>query len=80
MADLPREELLRRADIVIKSFRENHIKADVHFKFTCGRCGERCMLSEPNLLPENGECHKCGAITKLGQGGFTLITTLGEGT
>lgn len=80
MADLPREELLRRADIIIKSFRESNVEAIVRFKFTCGKCGTRCTLQEANVLPENGECFHCGAITKLGQGGFMLEAKLGEGT
>ena len=70
--DMPREQLLIHAEIVLKSFADLGIPAEVHFKFTCGRCGTRCTFVEPNLLREKGECHKCGWLTNVEEGGFLL--------
>lgn len=49
---------------------------DVHFKFTCEQCGERCILSDANTLYEYGECYKCGHETKLKILGFLTIRRL----
>lgn len=72
--DLPRDELMKRAQIVVD---ESNGKTDVMFKFTCEHCGERCMFQKPNVLYENGECHKCGKSTKVEFGGFSLWTKFG---
>jgi hypothetical protein len=74
MSDLPREELMAAADEALATATER--SARVYFKFTCERCGARCMLSEPNVLYENGECCECGHVTKIERGGFTLEMTL----
>jgi hypothetical protein len=75
--DLPREELLRRADQAIKQFTQPGVKATVRFKFTCERCGTRCTLSEPNVLYENGECYECGHTTVITKGGFMMEMSIG---
>lgn len=67
--DLPRDELCRRAEIMVD---EAPCQVNVLFKFTCEHCGERCTLQEPNKLYEEGECFKCGHKTKIEVGGFTL--------
>jgi rRNA maturation endonuclease Nob1 len=72
VSDLPREELLNRANIILNSFHEFGIKADVYFKFTCEKCGERVAFKQPNILFENGECFKCGHTTVVTKGGFML--------
>jgi hypothetical protein len=66
--DLPRDELMQLADETLKRYPG----ATVHFKFTCGYCGHRCMLSDPNTLWENGECDECGRTSPITQGGFSL--------
>lgn len=69
--DLPREKLMRAAD---KAMQDNlELLPEIHFKFTCEQCGERCMLSDKNKLYENGECHVCGHETKITKGGFCVI-------
>lgn len=50
--DLPREELVRRAQDVIDEYLGRGQPISTYFKFTCPYCGERCMLSEPNVLYE----------------------------
>jgi rRNA maturation endonuclease Nob1 len=76
-SNLPRQELLERAEAAIQMFATQGVKAHVNFKFTCERCGERCTLTEPNMLYENGECHVCGHVTKIVEGGFALTANLG---
>lgn len=73
--DLPRDELIDRANAAVDSY---NCRVDVHFKFTCPHCGERCMLQEPNMLYENGECHKCGTVSPIEVGGFTLRIAINE--
>lgn len=67
--DLDRDELLRRANL---AFEDSGVPVDVWFKYTCEHCGERCTFQEPNMLYENGECHKCGKTTVVKVGGFCL--------
>ena len=67
--DLPREELIAAADKVVE---DSYVPVDVMFKFSCEHCGERCTFQEPNMLYENGECHKCGQMTKVEFGGYAL--------
>ena len=75
--NLPREELLKRADAAIKLFEKEGCKAHVNFKFDCEKCGERCTLIDNNVLHEYGECHVCKHKTKIVEGGFSLTTTIG---
>jgi hypothetical protein len=70
--DLPREELMKRAQEAIRQIPG----AIVHFKFTCPKCGERCTFTEPNALYENGECCKCGHDAPVTKGGFSLEFTI----
>jgi hypothetical protein len=74
--NLPRAELLKRAQAAIDMFLAQGTPAHVNFKFTCERCGTRCTLSEPNMLYETGECFVCGHITKIVEGGFSLTANL----
>lgn len=77
--DLQREELLKTAQQAIELFKaEKHMDAQVKFKFTCEKCGQRCTLVEPNVLYERGDCFKCGHSTKIEKGGFALIIKLGD--
>lgn len=71
--DLTRNELVKAAEEAVRHWG-GHV--DVHFKFTCAWCGERCMLQEPNKLYENGECHRCGKETPITYGGFCLVGKL----
>lgn len=75
--DLPREELMKRAAEVTAD-DGTWPGANILFKFTCEHCGERCTLVEPNVLYENGECHKCGKTTKIDYGGFTIHMVIGK--
>lgn len=72
--DLPREELIQRAEMVLKEYPPG--AAEIHFKFTCQHCGERCTLSKANYLYENGECYKCGKDTPIKVGGFMVEINL----
>lgn len=70
--DLPRRELMVLADETLKKYPG----AVVHFKFTCGYCGARCTLSDPNVLYETGQCYNCGHDTTITQGGFMVMTKI----
>lgn len=70
MGDLPRKELMKAADEAKLRYAESD--PEIHFKFTCQHCGERCTLSKANTLHENGECYKCGKETKIERGGFMM--------
>jgi hypothetical protein len=43
-------------------FRAGHT---VHQKFTCGRCGTRQTMAEPNRFFTSGKCEECGHVTDL---------------
>lgn len=73
--DLPRDELMKTAAKATTT--GPWPGADVLFKFTCEHCGERCTFTEPNMLYEFGECHKCGQSTKVDVGGFTIHLKIG---
>lgn len=75
MSDLPRDELLRRADEAIAMYGGPEV-ARVYFKFTCKNCGARCILHEPNLLYERGRCCGCHHETEITEGGFLLAIAL----
>jgi len=68
--DLPKEELIERARTY-----QAEMQCDIHFKYTCEACGERCTLEEPNTLYEKGEC-QCGHIMPITHGGFMLVKKL----
>lgn len=78
MSDLPRAELLKRADLAIARYGGPYC-VQVFFKFTCEKCGERVMFMEPNKLPERGVCHLCGHTTPVQRGGFALDIDLRKG-
>ncbi len=67
--DLPREELLAHANATLARLPAG---AKVYFKFTCENCGERVLFQEPNILYEEGECCRCGHLTKILAGGYLL--------
>ena len=64
--DLPRVELMRRAQIAYR------VGWDVRFKFTCVACGTRCAFADLNKLWTEGECSSCGHNTTVVRGGFML--------
>jgi hypothetical protein len=72
--DLPRDELMALAEVTLKEL--NNPNAQVHFKFTCANCGERCIFDKPNTLYETGECCECGHTTTVNEGGFMLDVKL----
>ena len=66
--DLPRDELIALAVRI----RAENPAVQVYFKFTCEKCGERCILAEPNVLFDYGECCECGPKTRIREGGMML--------
>lgn len=70
--DLPRGELQELAWQALRKYPG----AEIHFKFTCEHCGERCTLEDANSLYEFGICAKCGKETKIEKGGFDLLMRL----
>lgn len=74
--DLPRDELVKRAQAAMEEWGGRGADIDILFKFTCQWCGERCTLQEPNKLYENGECFACGKSTPIKWGGFSIHAIL----
>jgi rRNA maturation endonuclease Nob1 len=72
--DIPRAEMMRQANKALQDNAESN--PEIHFKFTCEQCGERCMLSDANKLYAKGECHVCGHETKIEKGGFCVLFNL----
>lgn len=52
--------------------------ARVWFKFDCGACGSREVVSEPNVLPESAQCAVCGEVTKILGAGYALEVRRGH--
>lgn len=69
--NLPRQELLAHAQATID--RIGIPGTSVRFKFTCEKCGERCMFQEKNILYEEGECSRCGHKSVVREGGYCLF-------
>lgn len=76
--DRPRAEIMAFADETIKKFQDRGAKAEVHFKYTCPKCGERCTFSEPNLLYEQGDCFNCGETHPVERAGFSVYLKFNE--
>jgi hypothetical protein len=74
--DLPRKELMECANDAMQKYAAQ--EPEIHFKFTCEKCGERCTLSKANMLYENGECFKCGHETKIEKGGLVVYLNMGH--
>lgn len=72
MPDRPRDEIVKMAEAAIVK-HGGPTCARVFFKFTCEKCGERCMFVEPNRLYETGECDVCGHITPVAKAGYSLL-------
>lgn len=72
----PRGILLQKAVAYTKQF--GHEKVEIYFKFTCEKCGERCMFQVPNVLFERGTCHVCGHDMEVKEGGFAAHITIGQ--
>ena len=66
--DLPRKELVRRAQIAMT------LGFTVHMKVTCENCATRLIQEEPNCAYESLVCSSCGHDTPFQRGGFLLMT------
>lgn len=47
--------------------------AQVYQKFTCGYCGARQTIEEPNALFIDGKCEECKSVTNLAKAGGNLL-------
>jgi transcription elongation factor Elf1 len=72
--DLSRAEILNLA----RKAAAKHPGARIHFKFTCPKCGERCVLEEDSTLYERGICFNCGSDSPIEKAGFVLIGNASE--
>lgn len=77
MADLLREDLMKRADDVLVEYDAKGIPAMVFFKVTCPNCGERVIFREPNTWHDSVECVECGVTSDVDRGGFMLVAGTG---
>ncbi len=73
--DLPKAELMDMADEAVVSYRKLGLKANVFFKATCPKCGERPIFTEPNVVYDEMECSGCGTIFPFTHGGFLMEIT-----
>lgn len=67
----PRAEIVRLAQTAIDA-NGGPTRARVWYKFDCGACGSREIVSQPNVLPSSADCSVCGAVTTILGGGFAL--------
>jgi hypothetical protein len=76
--DLPRDQIQVKAQDIIDMYTLQGVDVDLHFKFTCEHCGQRCTFNEKNTLWEDGECFACGKKTEVNFAGFSLHIHLGK--
>jgi len=68
--DYPIEEIL-------EAFKEMVPEGDILYqKWTCGDCGSRQTMEQPNLVFAHGKCEGCGFITEIKKCNFLLIRNL----
>lgn len=48
-----------------------------HQKFTCGSCGSRQTMEQPNVMYKTGKCEECGALTDIVAAGCNLLVIIG---
>ena len=72
--DLSRAEILKLA----RDAAAKHPGATIHFKFTCPKCGQRCVLEEADTLYQRGICFRCGSDSLIEKAGFLLIGNASE--
>ena len=66
-------------DIAASCLREIETGGTIHQKWTCGHCGVRQTMDEPNKLFRSGRCEECGQVTVISKCNFLLIRPLGRG-
>lgn len=42
-------------------------------KWTCGHCGSRQTMENPNVFYKSGRCEECGQVTIIEKCGYTLL-------
>lgn len=42
-------------------------------KWTCGHCGSRQTMENPNVFYKSGHCEECGQVTTIEKCGYTLL-------
>jgi ribosomal protein L40E len=67
MNDHPFDEVAREAEAWAKA---GHT---IFQKFTCGRCGSRQTIAEPNRFFMFGQCEECGAETDIKARGCNYV-------
>jgi len=75
--DLPRTDILALAQQTLDVHAALNQPIHIHFKFTCPACGERCVMSQPNILYADGECFACGHTAPVTVAGF-LVVMIGD--
>jgi hypothetical protein len=74
MSNYPFYEVAEKASELIRA------GADVYQKFTCGQCGNRLTMDEPNIFYKEGSCDNCGHITNIEETGCNYLVHFGAGT
>jgi hypothetical protein len=46
---------------------------EVHQKFTCGGCGKRLTMDEPNIFYTQGTCDNCDFVTNIEEAGCNYM-------
>jgi len=65
--DFPLIEMVKEAEAHVVS------GSTVWQKWTCGHCGSRQTMEEPNKFYVSGKCEECGQITIIEKCGYTLL-------
>ena len=47
--------------------------ATIYQKFTCGKCGSRQTISEPDKFFTTGKCEECGHVTNIAMSGCNYL-------
>lgn len=68
MSDHPFDEVIASVDQLLADPR-----ITVYQKYTCGGCGQRLTMSEPNTFYTEGTCEECGHTTNIRAAGHNFL-------
>jgi acetone carboxylase gamma subunit len=72
MGDFPLRDCYNTASKLVD---EGHT---VYQKFTCGKCGERQTIDDPNAFYTSGKCEECGHVTDIEKAGCNYLLVMGK--
>ncbi len=69
--DLTKDQYEKKAEELFIAFPGSKIFQ----KFTCGNCGSRQTVDEPNIWYTSATCEECGYLNIIDKAGMLLATT-----